>query len=263
MADPKSVELFDRAVKVIPGGVNSPVRAFRAVGGSPVFVSRAEGAGSTAPTAQSTWTTWARGVPMIVGHAHPEVLAAVREVVSEAASLSARPPSSRCASPRRSARLYPSIEKVRCVSSGTEATMSAHPRRSWLHQARRDREVRGLLPRPRRSPAREGGQRPGHVRRARLGRRARGHREEHAHLPFNDTARSIAAFARARHRDRRGHRGARGRQHGLRAARAWVPRGDHCALQAARRGLDLRRGDDGLPPREAAARRSASACGPT
>ena len=76
MADPKSVELFERAVKVIPGGVNSPVRAFRAVGGSPVFVSRAEGAylyGADGAKYTDYIGSWG---PMIVGHAHPAVLAA-------------------------------------------------------------------------------------------------------------------------------------------------------------------------------------------
>jgi len=124
MADPKSVELFDRAVKVIPGGVNSPVRAFRAVGGSPVFVSRAEGAylyGADGAKYTDYIGSWG---PMIVGHAHPSVLAAITEAVSKGTSygapteLEVRFAEALCAT-------YPSMEMVRCVSSGTEATMAA------------------------------------------------------------------------------------------------------------------------------------------
>ena len=124
MADPKSVELFDRAVKVIPGGVNSPVRAFRAVGGSPVFVSRAEGAylyGADGAKYTDYIGSWG---PMIVGHAHPAVLAAITEAVSKGTSygapteLEVRFAEALCAT-------YPSMEMVRCVSSGTEATMAA------------------------------------------------------------------------------------------------------------------------------------------
>jgi len=124
MADPKSVELFERAVKVIPGGVNSPVRAFRAVGGSPVFVSRAEGAylyGADGAKYTDYIGSWG---PMIVGHAHPAVLAAITEAVSKGTSygapteLEVRFAEALCAT-------YPSMEMVRCVSSGTEATMAA------------------------------------------------------------------------------------------------------------------------------------------
>ena len=124
MADPKSVELFERAVKVIPGGVNSPVRAFRAVGGSPVFISRAEGAylyGADGAKYTDYIGSWG---PMIVGHAHPKVLAAITEAVAKGTSygapteLEVRFAEALCAT-------YPSMEMVRCVSSGTEATMAA------------------------------------------------------------------------------------------------------------------------------------------
>ena len=79
MSDPKSASLFERAERVIPGGVNSPVRAFRSVGGKPVFVARAEGAylfGADGTRYTDYVGSWG---PMILGHAHPAVVAAITE----------------------------------------------------------------------------------------------------------------------------------------------------------------------------------------
>jgi glutamate-1-semialdehyde 2,1-aminomutase len=124
MTDPVSRELFERAARVIPGGVNSPVRAFRAVGGTPVFVSRAEGAylyGADGARYIDYVGSWG---PMILGHAHPEVVAAVRDAATRGTSFGA-PTALEVQFAEKLRALFPSIEMVRAVSSGTEATMSA------------------------------------------------------------------------------------------------------------------------------------------
>jgi glutamate-1-semialdehyde 2,1-aminomutase len=117
-------QLFEEARKVIPGGVNSPVRAFGSVGGTPVFIQRAEGAylyGEDGRQYVDYVGSWG---PMILGHAHPEIIAAVREAAGRGLSYGA-PTVIETALARRVSELVPSIEKVRFVSSGTEATMSA------------------------------------------------------------------------------------------------------------------------------------------
>ena len=110
---------------MIPGGVNSPARAFGAVGGEPPFIARAEGAylydidGHTYIDYIGSWG------PMILGHAAPDGQRGGRRGAASSGRASARRPCARSRSPRRSSRRCPSIEKVRFVSSGTEATMSA------------------------------------------------------------------------------------------------------------------------------------------
>jgi glutamate-1-semialdehyde 2,1-aminomutase len=120
----RSEELFARARRVIPGGVNSPVRAFKAVGGTPRFIARAQGArvwdvdGSAFVDYLGSWG------PMILGHAHPAVLEAVSRAARDGTSYGA-PCAAEVELAERVTRLVPSMEKVRFVSSGTEATMSA------------------------------------------------------------------------------------------------------------------------------------------
>jgi glutamate-1-semialdehyde 2,1-aminomutase len=117
-------ELFRRAQENIPAGVNSPVRAFRAVGGTPPFFARARGAhvwdadGKRYVDYVGSWG------PMIAGHTHPEVVEAVRAAASRALSFGA-PTEAEIELAEAIRRLVPSIELVRLVSSGTEATMSA------------------------------------------------------------------------------------------------------------------------------------------
>jgi len=120
----KSEELFTRAQRVIPGGVNSPVRAFKAVGGIPRFIARAQGArvwdadGAAYVDYLGSWG------PMIVGHAHPAVVEAVARAAHDGTSYGA-PCAAEVELAERVTRHVPSIQKVRFVSSGTEATMSA------------------------------------------------------------------------------------------------------------------------------------------
>jgi glutamate-1-semialdehyde 2,1-aminomutase len=116
--------LFERACAVIPGGVNSPVRAFRAVGGTPVFVARAEGARLYGVDGRAYIDYVGSWGPMILGHAHPDVVAAVREAALRGTSYGA-PTELEVRFAETLCALYPSIEMVRAVSSGTEATMSA------------------------------------------------------------------------------------------------------------------------------------------
>jgi glutamate-1-semialdehyde 2,1-aminomutase len=119
-----SEELFARAQRVIPGGVNSPVRAFKAVGGTPRFIRRSEGSrvwdvdGKAYVDYVGSWG------PMILGHAYPLVIEAVKAAAGQGTSYGA-PCAAEVELAERVVRCVPSIQKVRFVSSGTEATMSA------------------------------------------------------------------------------------------------------------------------------------------
>ncbi|RII84470.1 glutamate-1-semialdehyde 2,1-aminomutase [Neopusillimonas maritima] len=120
----RNTELFDRACKTIPGGVNSPVRAFRSVGGVPRFIKRAQGPYIwDAENTQYIDYVGSWG-PAILGHAHPEVIEAVQRAAVDGLSFGAPSEGEIDIAEAIAARL-PSIEKVRLVSSGTEATMSA------------------------------------------------------------------------------------------------------------------------------------------
>jgi glutamate-1-semialdehyde 2,1-aminomutase len=120
----RNIALFERAQRSIPGGVNSPVRAFRAVGGTPPFFERAAGAylwdadGRRYVDYVGSWG------PMVAGHTHPAVVAAVQEAAARALSFGA-PTEAEVELAESLCRLMPSLEQVRLVSSGTEATMTA------------------------------------------------------------------------------------------------------------------------------------------
>ena len=116
--------LYQEACKYIPGGVNSPVRAFRSVGGEPIFFRQAAGSRVTAADGRRFIDYVGSWGPMILGHAHPQVIAAVQKVAADGLSFGA-PTELETALARRVVELVPSIELVRFVSSGTEATMSA------------------------------------------------------------------------------------------------------------------------------------------
>src|SRR5476651_257379 len=124
MAGPKSKALFERAQRVIPGGVNSPVRAFRSVGGEPIFIKKASGPYVFAADGRRYLDFVGSWGPMILGHAHPRVIEAVQQVAADGLSFGA-PTELETRLARRVIELMPSIELVRFVSSGTEATMSA------------------------------------------------------------------------------------------------------------------------------------------
>ena len=120
----RSKALFDKAKQFIPGGVNSPVRAFRAVGGNPLFIKKAKGAylydedGNQYIDLINSWG------PMILGHAHPAIEEAIKEALAGSPSFGA-PTAREVEMAELICSMVPSIEKVRMVNSGTEATMSA------------------------------------------------------------------------------------------------------------------------------------------
>jgi len=116
--------LFQRAQKVIPGGVNSPVRAFRAVGGTPRFIARAEGAYMFDAEGQRYIDYIGSWGPMILGHGHPAVLEAVQKAALDGFSFGA-PTEREVELAEEILKIVPSMEQVRMVSSGTEAAMSA------------------------------------------------------------------------------------------------------------------------------------------
>jgi glutamate-1-semialdehyde 2,1-aminomutase len=124
MSDLQSRALFERARAVIPGGVNSPVRAFRAVGGEPVFIARAEGARVYGEDGREYLDYIGSWGPAILGHAHPDVVGAVQEAAARGLSFGA-PTAGEVRFAEAVRTLYPSIALLRAVSSGTEATMSA------------------------------------------------------------------------------------------------------------------------------------------
>jgi glutamate-1-semialdehyde 2,1-aminomutase len=120
----RSKELYARACKVIPGGVNSPVRAFRAVGGDPLFISRARGAHIWDADGHEYIDYVGSWGPCILGHAPDEVREAINETAKHGSTFGA--PTEREIELAEAVRVaFPSCEKVRLVSSGTEATMSA------------------------------------------------------------------------------------------------------------------------------------------
>ena len=121
---PKNQALFERAQQVIPGGVNSPVRAFRAVGGTPRFIERGAGAYIFDAEGRRYIDYIGSWGPMILGHGHPAVLEAVHSAVDEGLSFGA-PTLREIELAEEIIKLVPSIEQIRLVSSGTEATMSA------------------------------------------------------------------------------------------------------------------------------------------
>ncbi|HEY4089685.1 MAG TPA: aminotransferase class III-fold pyridoxal phosphate-dependent enzyme, partial [Bryobacteraceae bacterium] len=120
----KSQELFERAQKAIPGGVNSPVRAWRGVGGSPAFMARGQGShvfdadGNEYIDYVGSWG------PLLLGHRHPAILAAIEEALTRGTSFGA-PTEQEIELAETIRAMVPSMELVRLVNSGTEATMSA------------------------------------------------------------------------------------------------------------------------------------------
>jgi glutamate-1-semialdehyde 2,1-aminomutase len=121
---PISTELFARANQVIPGGVNSPVRAFRGVGGTPLFIKSARGCFLYDADGREYIDYVGSWGPMILGHAHPEIIAAIQEAATRGTSYGA-PTELEIELAEEVIDAFPSIEKLRLTSSGTEATMSA------------------------------------------------------------------------------------------------------------------------------------------
>jgi len=120
----KSQVLFAKARRLMPGGVNSPVRAFRAVGGDPIFMASGKGATMTDVDGRSYIDYVLSWGPLILGHAHPEVVEALARALEAGTSFGACTPRE-VELAERIVEAYPSVERVRLVNSGTEATLSA------------------------------------------------------------------------------------------------------------------------------------------
>ena len=256
MALSERTELWRRATRLVPGGVNSPVRAMRAVGlDEPVFVRRGDGA-LVEDVEGNRYVDWVQSWgPLLFGHADPETLEAVHAAVDRGTTFGA-PTEAEVELAAEIVDAVPSIEMVRLVSSGTEASMSAL--RLARGATRRDRVIKfaGLLPRPRRRAPRE----------RRLGRddarppldagHARRRHGRHDRLPLQRRRRRRRGLRAVRRGARRDPRRAGGREHGLRPAGAGLPRGAPGARRRDGRAARVRRGDDRLPGR---ARRRAGA----
>ncbi len=124
MSDAISARLLERAERVLPGGVNSPVRAFRAVGGEPIFIAGAKGSKLFGPDGSEYLDYVGSWGPAILGHAHPDVVRAVQQRAESGLGFGA-PTELEVQFAEAIVERYPSIQMLRCVSSGTEATMSA------------------------------------------------------------------------------------------------------------------------------------------
>ena len=124
MSTPRSQSIFERARAVIPGGVNSPVRACRSVGADPVFIASGRGARVTDADGNEYIDLIGSWGPLILGHAHPEILAVIQQVLALGTTFGA-PTEIEVAFAEALRKAVPSMEMVRAVSSGTEATMSA------------------------------------------------------------------------------------------------------------------------------------------
>jgi len=123
-AYPRSAALYERACRVIPGGVNSPVRAFKAVGGTPLYIAQGAGAEITDADGRRYLDLVGSWGPLIAGHAHPAVVSAVTSALARGLTFGA-PCEGEIELAERVVSAYPAVEQVRFVSSGTEATMSA------------------------------------------------------------------------------------------------------------------------------------------
>jgi glutamate-1-semialdehyde 2,1-aminomutase len=120
----KSQELFQKALRLMPGGVNSPVRAFRAVGGDPVFIAGGKGSSITDVDGRNYIDYVLSWGPLILGHCHPEVVEALARVIATGTSFGACT-AAEVELAERLREACPSLELVRLVNSGTEATLSA------------------------------------------------------------------------------------------------------------------------------------------
>ena len=249
-------ELWRRALDLIPGGVNSPVRAMRAVGlDEPLFVRRGSGA-ELETTDGRRYLDWVMSWgPLLFGHADPETLEAVVEAARDGTSFGA-PTEREVELAAEIVDAVPSVEKVRLVSSGTEAAQSAI--RLARGFTRRDRilkfagcyhgHVDALL-----ADAGSGVATLGIPASPGVPTAVTSHTIV---CPYNDADAAAAAVARYGEGLARDHRRAGRREHGRRPARARVPGGAAGALRRLRRAADPRRGDHRLPRR---ARRRAGA----
>ena len=252
---PRSSSLFERAQSLFPGGVNSPVRAFKAVGGTPVFIDRGVGAyvfdvdGNRYLDFVGSWG------PLILGHANPDVVVAI--IHAAAVGDDVRRADRARGRVRRAGALHDAVDgedAPRLLGHRGDDVGAARGAR--LHGPPPHHQDRRRLPRPRRHAAGQGRLGRGDAGAAGLGRRAAGGRRRHGRRPVQRSRRHARRVRGEPRRDRRADRRADPRQHGRRAAAARLPAAAAQPVRRARRAADLRRGDHRLPRR---ARRRAGA----
>ena len=242
----ESSRLFARARRVLPGGVDSPVRAFGAVGGEPPFIERARGArirdvdGRTYIDYVMSWG------PLIHGHAPADLTRALRSAAGRGTSFGA-PTAQEVELGRLVCRLVPSVERVRFVNSGTEATMSAIRVARAATGRERIIQVRGVLPRSRRRVPRAGRLGRDDPRGADQPRRRARDGGRHADCGLQRRRIGRTPLPRAARRGRRGDRRADRRQHGRRTAGHGLSGGAAHIVRPPRKPADLRRGHLRLP----------------
>ena len=203
----ESTRLFNRARRVLPGGVNSPVRAFGAVGGRPPFIERARGARLYDVDGRSYIDYVMSWGPLIHGHAPAELTRALRSAAGRGTSFGA-PTAQEVELGRLVCRLVPSIERVRFVQLRHRGDDERHPGRARRHRSRPDRQVRRLLPRARRRVPGAGGLRGHHARGADQPRRRARHRRRHPDRELQRRGIGRPPVPGAPRVDRRRHRGA-------------------------------------------------------
>jgi hypothetical protein len=208
----KNQDLFLRAQKTIPGGVNSPVRAFRSVGGTPRFFTRGEGAYAWDADGKRYIDYVGSWGPLVLGHAHPQVQEAVQVAVSRGLTFGA-PTEPRWRWPSLLTQLLPGHGHGASGLFRHRGDHERHPPGARLHRTRRHRQVRGLLPRPRRQPAGQGRLRRAHLRQPFLRRRAGRLCQAHPGARLQRRAAARRHLRQDRQPDCRGDRRAGGRQH--------------------------------------------------
>ena len=225
-------ELFERARRVIPGGVNSPVRAFRAVGGTPRFIVRGDGPYIFDAEGKRYIDYIGSWGPMILGHRHPAVQAAVHAAVEEGLSFGAPT--------EREIELVEAILDARAEHGAGAPGQLGHrggderaPAGARRDRPQRHRQVRGLLPRPRRRAARQGRVGPRDLRPSDQRRRSRGRRPAHARPRIQQRRRARRGVRAPRQDDRLRDDRADRRQHELRSRDA-CPSCSACASCAPR-----------------------------
>ena len=194
-----SSDLFARAQKILVGGVDSPVRAFRAVGGEPLIIDRARGSRIVDVDGREYIDYVCSWGALILGHADPDVVAAIADQATRGTSYGMTSPLEIELGERIAAAL-PSIERIRFVSSGTEAAMSAVRLARGFHEARPDPQIRGRLSRPRGWIPVGGGLGPRHPWHSSQPGRAGELAALTLNAPYNDAAAVEQIFAQHSHK---------------------------------------------------------------
>ena len=244
LTDARSAQLYRRALEYLPGGVNSPVRAMRAIGRDPLFIDRGQGS-EIMDVDGNRYVDWVMSWgPLIHGHAHPEILEAVIAAAERGTTLRrADPGRDRARRGGRHAHALGGDAAHDVVGHrGDDERLAARPRG---HRPGQDPEVRRRVPRPRRRSAGGGGLGPGHAGHPRFAGRARGRDPGHGHRALERPRRAAGGHGRAR--ARRDHRGAIPGQHGRRPLQRRLPRAAARAGRRQRRAAHLRRGHLRLP----------------